>query len=106
MDTATIQKRKSTGSRQVEELFRQSGFVSAECYEYNSASWRLLVFDERFRGKSQVQREEVVEPILKQLPEDTQEKLFLILLLAPGEETTLSNSVLSHEFCDPSPSLL
>ncbi len=106
MDTATIEKRKSTESRQVEEIFKQSGFVSAECYEYNSASWRLLIFDERFRGKTQVEREDLIEPLLRQLPDDTQQKLFLILLLAPGEETALKNSVLYQEFYDPSPSLL
>jgi hypothetical protein len=103
MTTATLESRKTDDSRLVESLAQQH-FPTAECYRYNSGSLRLRIIDERFRSRSEAERQALVEPILKQLPESAQEDLFFVLLLAPGEEASPKNVLLNQEFTDPTPS--
>lgn len=105
MTVATLDSRKTDESRFVEALL-DSHFQKVDCYRYNAGSLRLCVFDEQFRGRSEADRQALVEPLLKTLPEATQDDLYFILLLAPGEENQLKNSLLYQEFIDPTPSRL
>jgi hypothetical protein len=105
MTVETLDNRKTDESRSVEVLL-ESHFQKVDCYRYNAGSLRLCVFDERFRGRSEADRQALVEQLLKTLPESTQDDLFFILLLAPGEERDPKNSLLYQEFIDPTPSRL
>jgi stress-induced morphogen len=72
-------------------------------YRYNSASIRVRVVDEAFRGKSRPERERMVLPVLEQLPEETLSEVMILLLLAPEE---LDDDLMNLEFENPSPSRL
>ncbi len=73
-------------------------------YRYNSASIRVRVVSDRFKGKDRVERSEMVYPLLKEnLPEDTWLDVTIILLLAPDE---LEDSLMNREFDRPTPSSL
>jgi stress-induced morphogen len=102
MDAAVIEQKKTDESRLVEsELGRQ--FAQVECYRYNDYSLRLRIIDEQFRGLSQVQRGELVDPWLHKLPESIQEDLVFVLLLSPDETTQPRYATQNLEFTDPSP---
>ncbi|HEV7222059.1 MAG TPA: hypothetical protein VGN42_05115 [Pirellulales bacterium] len=93
-------------TRSVERVLRDV-FPSADAYRYNSASIRVRVIDPRFSGKSRDERDGMVEPLLKTLPEATQADIINLLTLAP-EETTGSLRTMSanEEFESPTPSSL
>lgn len=96
------EKRKTAETEQIERLL-EALFVRTEAYRYNSASIRVRIVDERFKGKPIPEREAMVEPHLEKLPRDTQADITMLLLLPP-EET--EESVLNVEFEHPSPSVL
>ena len=72
-------------------------------YRYNSASIRVRVVDESFKGKSRSEREKVVLPALRTLTEKTQSDITVLLLLAPDET---DRSMMNFEFDHPTPSRL
>jgi stress-induced morphogen len=72
-------------------------------YRYNSASIRVRVVDEDFRGKSRVDRDAMVGPLLEQLPGETYADIMILLLLAPEE---IDDSLMNLEFENPTPSRL
>ena len=78
-------------------------FAEVKAYRYNSASIRVRIIDGRFGGHSRPEREELILPLLEQLPEDVQSDITMLLLLTPDE---MSGSLLNLEFEDPSPSML
>jgi stress-induced morphogen len=78
-------------------------YPRSEAYRYNSASIRIRIIDDRFRGKSKAEREEMVFPVLKRLPEEIQDDIMLLLLLTDDE---LDLSLLNVEFENPIPSRL
>lgn len=98
-------------SRTVEDALRKT-FQSADAYRYNSASIRVRVVDPRFEGKSDAERDSMVEPVLKQLPTQIQADIINLLTLSPNETTispqdpskSLRGPLLNLEFEDPSPS--
>jgi hypothetical protein len=93
-------------SRQVEELLRK-GFPNADAYRYNSASIRVRVIDPRFEGLDIDERDAMVEPLLKQLPEETQADIMTLITLSPSEAANPTKlSLVNLEFEDPSPSML
>jgi hypothetical protein len=85
-------------------------FAKVEAYRYNSASIRVRVIDDRFVGKSKIERQRMVDPILETLPEDTQCDIMLCLTLTNDEinDYGMGNpySLANLEFDDPSPSSL
>jgi hypothetical protein len=97
-------------TRMVERALRDAGFNGADAYRYNSASIRVRVIDERFEGLKPEKRDELVEPILDKLPEQTQADIITLLTFAPSElqpKPTFSREYLMNlEFDDPSPSTL
>src|SRR5438067_2117476 len=99
-------KTHSPETRMVEEMLRKE-FHQADAYRYNPASIRVRVVDPRFNGKSDVQRDKMVERVLAKLPDEIQADIMNLLTLYPGEtEKSLTARVLNEEFEDPSPSEL
>lgn len=102
------ESRRTDETRSIEELFRQQ-FPNTPpdhppaAYRYNLASIRVRLVDSSFRGKSRTEREEMVYPIIEQLPETTQDDITILLLLTPEEAaSTLRNMEFEH----PTPSRL
>lgn len=91
--------------RQVSDLL-DAKFGEVDCYRYNTVSIRARVRDEQFRGKSQSEREAIIEPILEELPEDVREQLILLLLLPPAGPKSDTERLLNAEFEKPEPSQL
>lgn len=89
-------------TKEIEDLVRPQ-FPDVLAYRYNSASIRIRIIDERFRGMSRVERDRIVDPLLETLPEETQADITILLLLAP-EETDAS--LMNLEFEHPAPSRL
>lgn len=91
---------KTDETRRIESRL-QGQFPRVDAYRYNTASIRIRVIDERFAGKSNPQREILVEPSLAKLPEETQADVTVLLLLAPDE---VRDSLANIEFENPTPS--
>jgi stress-induced morphogen len=98
---------RTAETRRVEETLRKE-FPQADAYRYNSASIRVRIVDPRFAGKSNEQRDAMVEPLLLQLPEETQADIMNLLTLSPEEASAQSfkYSLANVEFEEPSPSVL
>lgn len=95
---------KTTGQdTELIEQTLQAEFPNVEAYRYNIASIRVRVVDERFRGKSKVERYEMVMPLVRQLPEEIQTDITLLLLLTEDER---EQSVSNFEFENPTPTSL
>ena len=69
----------------------------------NSLMLRVRIIDQRFRKLSKVARHEMVEPLLEELPEELQESIYFVLLLAPEE---VAASSMNEDFENPQPSLI
>lgn len=95
-------KQKNEQTKLIEERLRPH-FPNVEAYRYNIASIRVRIIDERFRGKSKPDREEMVLPIIEDLPEEIQTDLTILLLLVPKET---DQSMMNVEFENPTPSIL
>src|SRR5579859_7058837 len=70
-------------------------------YRYSSVSIRVRVVDEQFKGKGRAERERMVLPLIRSLPEETQEDINILLVLAPDE---LDNSLMNREYEHPAES--
>ncbi len=93
-------------TRRVEEALRRE-FPNSDAYRYNSASIRVRVIDSRFEGMPMEERDTLVEPLLGQLPTETQADIMNLILLSPVEVTTSRRkSLINDEFEDPSESML
>jgi hypothetical protein len=77
--------------------------ANIEAYRYNPASIRIRIIDPDFKRTNRLDREELVDPILENLPEDIRSEITLLLLLTPEEQR---ESMGSMEFDNPTPSLL
>lgn len=86
----------------IERTFREN-FPETKVYQYNSFSIRVRIIDEQFQGKDNVEREELVLPLLRVLPEEIQSDITILLLLTT-EET--ERSMMNVEFNYPTPSIL
>ena len=72
-------------------------------YRQNSASIRVRIVDPEFEGISKADRHEAVWAFVKDLPEDQQSEISVLLLLTPDE---LKLSFANFEFDNPVPSKL
>jgi hypothetical protein len=70
-------------------------------YRYNPASIRVRLVHDMFKGKSRSEREKMVLPVIRTLPEEIQQDLMVLLLLPPDE---LGRSAMNLEFEHPTPS--
>lgn len=106
----TWEGKRTPETREVERVLLDAGFQTANAYRYNSASIRVRVIDERFEGLPAEQRDAMVEPHLRQLPERTQADIVSLFTFAPSElqqsPVTFREFMLNAEFVDPSPSML
>lgn len=93
-------------TRQIETLLREQ-FPDADAYRYNSAVIRVRVVDKGFEGRSVEERDALVEPLLRQLPESTQRDILNLMTFTPDElKSSLRPKLLNLEFEDPSESQL
>jgi stress-induced morphogen len=95
-------KKTTPETRKIEALLRGT-FPKAEAYRYNSASIRVRIIDDQFAGKTRSEREDLVWPLLEQLPEETRADIMIVLMLSPDE---IDDSHMNLEFEKPSPSRL
>jgi len=72
-------------------------------YRYSPVSIRARIVDPRFEDMNLSERDKVVLPLIRTLPDETQEDLTILLLLAPGE---LKDSLMNREYEKPSPSMV
>ncbi len=100
-------KQRTDETRAIEQLLRRR-FVGVEAYRYNSASIRVRVIDEQFRGKSEVEREQLVLPLIHELPEETRDDITMLLMLTDGEnaDSVSSMNLVNLEFDHRSRSML
>jgi len=61
-------------------------FPSIESYRSPYGTLRVRIVDERFAKKNRVQREKSVLPLIRNLPEEIQSEIVMLVLLAPGEQ--------------------
>ena len=94
--------KRTDETRNVEDLLRQDGFDRVDAYRYNLASIRVRVIDRRFEGLPVWERDTMIEPLLAQLPEQTQADIMTRFTFAPDE----LGQPLNMEFENPSPSML
>ena len=93
-------------TRVVEKILRET-FPNTDAYRYNSASIRVRIIDPRFHGKSNEQRDAMVEPLLDHLPKDTQADIMNLITLSPEEAAeSAGNFLVNAEFEEPSKSML
>ena len=102
----TWQDLRTDESRKVEKVLLEA-FESVDAYRYNSASLRVRVVDPRFRGLTNEQRDDMVEPVLAKLDRDTEADIMNLVFLYPGEVDESSDAFLiNYEFEHPSESML
>ena len=99
-------KKRTKETRAIEKLLRETfpGYPSEhppEAYRYNSVSIRVRLIHDDFRDTTRSAREDRVLPIIRTLPDETQEDITILLLLAPNE---LDRSPMNIEFEHPVPS--
>lgn len=100
------QQMRTDETRKVEKTLRKE-FPRTDAYRYNSASIRVRIIDPRFEGKSDEERDAMVEPLLEQLPEETQADIMNLLTLYPDETSqSFKANYANAEFEEPSPSVL
>jgi stress-induced morphogen len=99
---ATVQKTKNKNTKRIEAALKPE-FPTAEAYQYNIASIRVRVIDDRFHGKSKPDREAMVLPLIEPLPEEVQADIMVLLLLSRDET---EDSPMNLEFDHPSRSRL
>jgi hypothetical protein len=93
-------------SQQIEKALRIE-FPDADAYRYNSASVRVRIIDDKFRGKPADKRDALVERVLKNLPTNLQAEIMNLTMLYPGEvNVSLAAKLANDEFEDPTPSRL
>ena len=99
---SNLESKMTPETREVERVLREH-FPDVIAYRQNSASIRVRIIDERFRGKTRGERDRMVDAYLEQLPETTQADITVLLLLTPAET---SKSMMNVEFEDPVESML
>jgi stress-induced morphogen len=95
-------KKRNRNTKLVEAKL-EPRFPKTEAYQYNSASIRVRIVDNEFRGKNMVEREQIVLPLIRELPRNVQDDITILLLLAPDET---KSSMMNLEFEQPTPSQL
>lgn len=99
---ATATKLKTEETTLIEKILKPH-FANVQAYRYNPVSIRVRIVDDRFQGKSNPERDDMVEPLLRQLPQEIQDDITILLLLTEEETRTRMMNV---EFENPTPSIL
>jgi stress-induced morphogen len=94
--------KRTQETRSIENELRKQ-FPKSDAYRFNSASIRVRIIDNAFHGKTESERERMIDPILEQLPEETQADIMLVLTLTEEEATSFNRHYLTNlEFENPS----
>ena len=108
-DTVPWESKRTPETRMV-EAHLASHFARPDSYRQNSASIRVRVIDPRFEGLSLEKRDAMVEPLLDELPPETQRDIVTLFTFAPSElahgSPSFRESLLNLEFEDPGRSQL
>ena len=109
--TPPWESKRTPETRMVENVVRSLGsFAQVDSYRYNAASIRIRVVDPRFESLSRVERDNMVEKCLEQLPPVTQSDIVTMFTFAPSElhqtPTSFKEYIFNIEFDDPSPAML
>jgi stress-induced morphogen len=101
-------RKRTAETRRIEELLKEHfpnypSQYPPVAYRYNSVSIRVRLVHDLFKGKSLAEREDMILPLIRQLPEKIQADITILLLLTPKEVQT---SMMNLEFENPTPSLL
>lgn len=100
------ESKRTVETRRVEDTLRQV-FPNTDAYRYNSASIRVRVIDDRFKGKSIEERDTMVEPFLEQLSKETQADIVNLLTMYKEEpHDSFRVHLANEEFENPSESML
>jgi hypothetical protein len=66
-------------------------------YRYNPASIRIRIVNNRFKGRSLGERDDMVLPIIHTLPKKTQADILLMLLFTPDEaQESVATEIFEH----------
>ncbi len=95
----TVGKRVTKETKAIEKFLRKE-FPTAECYRYSPGVIRIRIVDPRFAGLSRSERRELVLPHIRELPEETQLDVTMLVLVTEEEKP---RSPVNLEFEDPSP---
>jgi len=90
--------RETDSKTRLVESTLSARFPSAESYRSPFGTVRVRIIDERFQNRNRVQREKMVLPLIRGLPEEVQAEIVALLLLALGEE---DGSIMNIEFDRP-----
>jgi len=72
-------------------------FPNVEAYRFDLASIRVRIIDEQFKGKSNPERDDMVDPLLRKLPEDIRSNIVLLLLWTQEEaDCSPTNAEFEH----------
>ena len=107
MSVSTQNKKVTSETKNIEKGLQQH-FAKVDAYRFNSVSIRVRIVDAKFRGKSKVDRHQLVEPFLGELPDKTQQDIVFLLLLSPEEEKDrgFASWLMNDEFKNPRQSSL
>lgn len=76
--------RRTRDTKRIESVLGRH-FQSVDAYRSNNVSIRVRVIDPSFKVLSRAEREDVVVPLLKNLPQELVEDITVLLLFAPDE---------------------
>jgi hypothetical protein len=103
---APWKSKRTAETQQVEQVLRQR-FPKTDAYRYNSASIRVRVIDDSFKGKSVEERDALVEPLIDSLPENTQADIVNLLTMYESEpDESIRAWLANQEFENPTESML
>lgn len=88
-------------TQHIEKVFRDFGYADVQSYRLGPYSVRLRVRDARFAGMSRVARMQHLAPLIRALPEETQQDMIFVLPIAPGEELQGQFQRMNTEFENP-----
>ena len=101
-----LNRKVGADTRLVEQVLRKDfPDAAVDAYRYNSVSIRVRILDTAFEGKNRVQRESLVLPVIRRLPQEIQDDITILLLLTPTEHRN-KESMLDLEFEHPTRSRL
>jgi stress-induced morphogen len=103
---APWESKRTAETRQVEQALRQR-YPRTDAYRYNSASIRVRVIDDSFKGKSIEERDAMVEPLIDALPREAQADIVNLLTMYEDEPAeSFRVRMANEEFENPTESML
>ena len=79
-------------------------FQKVDAYRLNSASIRVRIVDEQFKGKSDRRRNQLAEKRLKELPKEISDDIMVLITITPEEVEDTPDTIhgcLNYDFENP-----